>query len=254
MATSQQINQLISALLSKPDTIDALTQLYLASDTTPKQRADIRDQLQMHQPQIHYRNLNQRSLEERIRIHLAQISLFDGQEPAIVDSRDASMTYDRFLKTVVDAAIREKTPVLKHVHEIRAISAPRGGAKIKSFENAYLYRVRESEKAAARQFRQARSAQPAQAQTVHSDPEDRRVRRPQRITPLASQDLNLDQPRRHWVSPRLRFGFATVLISIIAVIAIAQGENPPTVLLFALLFLVVVAALSWTVFNRNWRK
>lgn len=258
MATSERIDQLISAVLVNPQAIYDLIDLYLDSGTSQEQRSDIRARIKPLQSEIRFGHLDQRTLEERIRIHVARLSLFDGAEIEAIDWRDERVAYDRFIKTVVDPAIRDKVPILTIIRDIKRLSTHQANAKIASFEELCRHRASEVQKEEAKRWRQERSGErPEQKQAPPiSRPQPERFNEKNTVTArfAALIDFQPDLPRRHWVPPWVRFSLYVIIVSITAIIAILQGQDWRFVLLLSAIFLTIVAALSWTYFNRDWGK
>lgn len=249
MATSKQIDQLIATVLTRPESIYDLIELYL-DDTTDEQRSYIRTRLDPIQQEIRYSYLNERSLEERIRIHLAKLSMFDDRTVEVIDSRDAMVSYSSFITTVIVPAIRQKIPILQMIRDVSTISSPDGKRRIASFEEMYRHQRHTVQKEEAQRWRQEKSGQkPIEKQVpIKSKPRSES----QSFISRYSNDINLDLPRRYWLSPRFRFGFFTIFISIMAIIVIGEGEDPRTVIFLSMILLAIVALLSWTYYNKDW--
>lgn len=249
METSKKIDQLIATILTESESIYSLISLYLDDDTSREQRADICARLEPIRREIRYYKLQERSLDERIRIYLAKLSMFDDSEDKDLDFRDVSVGYNQFFTTVVDAAIRTKIPVLQIIQDISAISSPQGKRRIASFEEAYRDRRNTVQKQEAQRWRQEKSGQePA----PKSPPRKRKSRSEFQL--FKTRDKNLDLPPRHWISPRLRFGFTAIFIGVMAIIVISEGEDPRSVIFLSTILLAIIALLSWTYYNRDWGK
>jgi hypothetical protein len=181
------------------------------------------------------------------------MSLFDGVETEPEDWRDASLAHDRFIKTVVDPALRANVPVFQIIQEIRQISTPQANGKIAAFEELCRSRSREVHKEDAKRWRQEQSGTPAEQAPATAGREVAARTKAKGKSGLAG-NFNTDLPRRYWVSPWLRFSIYVVIVSVMAIIVISEGADPRPVLLLAVIFLGIMAALSWTYFNRDWGK
>lgn len=254
MATTEQIDQLVSAIPTQPQAFFDLIEIYLDQDTTAEQHTYIRQQLQQARHQITYLSMSERSLEDQIRIYLARQSIFEGYDDPNLDPRDLNASYNRFIKTVVEPAIHDKISVLKIIHEISSISTRAGKSRIATFEETYRHLSKKIQIEEAARIRQARQGKQPEQEQTQSPAKSKKSKSPQKSPSRFGDDINLDLPRRHWLSPRLRFGFTTIFVGIIAIVVITEGEDARSVIFLYLIFLAVVAALSWTYYNRDWGK
>lgn len=217
MATQSEIDRLFSQLKTVPTAFFDLLALYADPSTTPEQRAYIREIIDPIRQKTgmpgHAPIWQSMSPEEHVRTYLAYISMIDGQQD--IDWRDDRLA----MAHLIEQADEHHVNLWRIAKDMKAISSP----KTHELFDRLIQRGAELQMP-SRQSGEKVKQKPPEKKKKNAPP------------PPARKSLP--------INPTL-FALSLVMIMIIvmAIVLIAQGEDPQTIAFFTVIILVVMSVL-----------